>query len=96
MVLLVSISNVSPLLAAEKHPTTHSIQNKTIPADVKVLLNRLEEIKTIDKSALNRSEKRALRKEVRAIKSELKTKNHGVYLSVGAFIIIILLLVILL
>lgn len=37
-----------------------------------------------------------LRKEVRAIKSELKEKRHGVYVSVGAFIIIVLLIVILL
>lgn len=50
----------------------------------------------MDKSKLNRSEKKMLRKEVRAIKSELKEKRHGVYVSVGAFIIIILLLVILL
>lgn len=39
-----------------------------MPAEVKGMLNRLEEIKTMDKSTLNSSEKKTLRKEVRAIK----------------------------
>jgi hypothetical protein len=42
------------------------------------------------------SEKKALRKEVRAIKSELAATGNGVYFSVGAIIIIILLLILLL
>jgi hypothetical protein len=36
------------------------------------MLNRLEEIKEMDKSSLKSSEKKELRKEVREIKSELK------------------------
>jgi hypothetical protein len=53
------------------------------------MLNRLEEIKEMDKSSLKSSEKE-LRKEVREIKSELKRSGQGVYFSVGAIIIIIL------
>ena len=66
------------------------------PADAaaaKVMLDRLNEIDAIDKSTLKASEKRALRKEVRAIKNDL---NGGVYLSVGAIILIIVLLIVLL
>lgn len=58
------------------------------------LMNRLEEIKAMDKTSLSGQEKRTLRKEVRAIKKA--TDNGGVYLSVGAVIIIILLLILLL
>jgi hypothetical protein len=47
------------------------------------MLNRLEEIKEMDKSSLKSSEKE-LRKEVREIKSELKRSGQGVYFSVGA------------
>ena len=61
-----------------------------------VLVNRLEEIKEMDKSKMTRTEKKELRKEVKAIKSELRSTSNGVYLSVGAIIIIILLLILLL
>lgn len=97
MILLVSLSSISsPLFATEKNAMAIGSTSKEVPADVAKLLTRLETIKAMDKSALNRLEKKVLRKEVRAIKSELKEKRHGVYVSVGAFIIIILLLVILL
>lgn len=79
-------------------------QSKTLPvvtstaspadaAEAKVLLDRLSEIDAMDKSTLKSSEKRALRKEVRAIKNEL---SGGVYLSVGAILLIIILLIVLL
>jgi high-affinity K+ transport system ATPase subunit B len=59
-------------------------------------LVRLNEINTMDKSKLSHADKKALRKEVRTIKSELAANNGGVFLSVGAIIIIILLLILLL
>jgi hypothetical protein len=95
MALLLS-STPTVLFANEKDPI--GVQNETqeVPAEVTIQLNRLEEIKAMDKSDLSRSEKRSLRKEVRAIQSDLQTKKHGIYISIGAFIIIILLLVILL
>jgi hypothetical protein len=66
-------------------------------AEVNVLLARLNEINAIDKSKLKAPEKKELRKEVRAIKSELnEMSSKGVYLSVGAIIIIVLLLILLL
>jgi hypothetical protein len=60
------------------------------------LLARLNEIKAMDKSDLNFSEKRQLRKETRSIKHELKQINGGVYISATAIILIALLLIILL
>jgi hypothetical protein len=47
-------------------------RTKEIPAEVQVKLDRLEEIKEMDKSDLSRSEKEELRKEVREIKADLK------------------------
>lgn len=97
MMMVMSLSVVpTQMLAAEKNPTSVSNTPKEVPAEVKVLLNRLEEIKAMDKSSLNSAEKKELRKEVRAIKAELKSTGNGVYLSVGAIIIIILLLILLL
>lgn len=60
------------------------------------LLLRLDNIKAMDMSTLNSSEKQQLRKEVRSIKSKLSEMGGGVYLSVGAILLIVLLLVILL
>ena len=60
------------------------------------MLNRLHEIKDMDKNNLSRSEKKELRNEVKNIRKELKSNSRGIYLSVGAIIIIVLLLILLL
>ncbi|MFV5701214.1 hypothetical protein [Flavobacterium sp. XS2P12] len=97
MMMVLSLSVIpTTIIAAEKNPTTVSNNPKEVPAEVKVLLSRLDEIKMMDKSSMKSSEKKALRKEVRAIKSELASTGNGVYLSVGAIIIVILLLILLL
>ena len=59
------------------------------------LTNRLNEIQAMDKNSMSASEKKALRKELRAIKKVQSSSNGGIYLSVGAIIIIILLLILL-
>lgn len=88
--------SITPMFANSPEPAAVSTTTKEVPAEVKVMLNRLEEIKKMDKSELTSSERKSLRKEVRAIKTNLKSTGNGVYLSVGAIIIIILLLIILL
>ncbi|MEJ5994711.1 hypothetical protein WG904_09820 [Pedobacter sp. Du54] len=60
------------------------------------LVNRVEEIRSMDKSNLTREEKRALRKELKEMKEQARVLQQGVYLSVGAIIIIILLLILIL
>ena len=73
----------------------HPSPVKLLHANVLVL--RLDEIKSIDKSKLSTSEKKELKKELRSIKSEHKTTGGGgVYLSAGAIVIIILVLILLL
>lgn len=93
------LSAIIPLQLQAAAKTTPAATAATKPVDselVEALNARLVEIKEMDKSTLTRSEKRALRKEVREIKKELKTLSGGVYLSVGAIIIVLLLLVLLL
>ena len=97
MLMIASLTFIpNQISAAEKNPITTSDVPKEVPAEVKVLLLRLDEIKAMDKSELSSIEKKTLRKEVRDIKSTLKSTGNGVYLSVGAIIIIILLLILLL
>jgi uncharacterized protein (DUF2141 family) len=88
-------------------PTTSKAENVLKPKEkveltaeqaqqAQVMMNRLEEIKAMDKSNMTRAEKKALRKEVKSIKMAMADLNGGVYLSVGAIIIIVLLLILLL
>ncbi len=65
-------------------------------AEVKVLTTRLDEINAMDKSNMRAPEKRQLRKEVRSIKSRMAELGGGVYISVGALLIVIILLILLL
>ena len=67
-----------------------------IPAEAKALLLRLDGIKAKDLSKLEASEKKELREEVKSIKHELRSLGGGVYLSAGAIILIVILLIILL
>lgn len=60
------------------------------------LTNRVEEIRSMDKSNLSKQERRALRKELKEMKKQARELSGGVYLSVGAIIIIILLLILIL
>jgi hypothetical protein len=94
MLLLTSVS--IPSKAADGTVPASTTTSPVASAEAKALLNRLDEINAMDKTGLSRPEKKLLRKEVRSIKSELKTLNGGVYVSVGAIIIILLLLIILL
>jgi hypothetical protein len=63
---------------------------------VKQLSERLIEVRAMDRSALSADERKALRKEKRELKKELKVISGGVYLSVGVLLLIIILLIILL
>src|SRR4051812_27921457 len=63
-------------------------------AEAQRLIKRLEEIKAMDKTNMPRSQKKALRTEVKATQKKLKDSNGGIYLSAGAIILIIVLLII--
>jgi hypothetical protein len=67
-----------------------------VPVNSNALEARINAIKNMDRSNMSSSEKKALRKELRAMKHQARSSNGGVYLSVGAIIIIILLLILLL
>lgn len=97
MMMVLSLTLIpTTTFATEKNPITVTSTTKEVPENVKKMLSRLDEIKAMDKSTMKSSEKKALRKEVRAINAELRSTGNGVYLSVGAIIIIILLLILLL
>ena len=91
---------VSPTLKAALVVSTTTTTATVSSADLakeNTLIARVNEIKAMDKSNMSQSEKKGLRKELRSLKTQLKSvSGGGVYLSVGAIIIIILLLILLL
>lgn len=60
------------------------------------IINRVNEIQSMDKSNLSPDEKRVLRKELTGLKKQAEGLDKKVYLSVGAIIIVILLLILIL
>lgn len=65
-------------------------------AELESISKRVEEIKSMDRSSLNKAERKALRKEVKELKKRADFLNQNVTLSLGAIIIILLLLIIIL
>lgn len=84
-------SMVVPAFAGEPVPVEPTEKTTTEKA-----LTRIEEIRHMDRSQLTSSEKKELRKELRLLKKESKPKKNGIYLSVGALIVIGVLLILLL
>lgn len=96
LVLLVTlILSPNSASATENNPVPVEKTTTEIPAEVKSMLNRLEEIKNMDKSSLKPIERKELRKEVRAIKKNIRKSGNGIYISSGAIILILLILLIL-
>jgi tRNA pseudouridine-54 N-methylase len=98
-ILAISIATIVPV---SSNASKGSLIKKEVVVNaaqterVKQITARLYEIKAMDKSSMSKSEKKALRKEVKSMKQEMRDGNNGIYLSVGAVIIILLLLIILL
>jgi predicted Mrr-cat superfamily restriction endonuclease len=86
-------------------PATTTMNTTVKSAETEARIARFNEIKAMDNSTLSSSEKKELRAETRSIKKEMKANGEityvegghgGLYVSVGAVIVIVVLLVILL
>jgi len=93
--MLLAFYPIESKASIKTNTTSLPVDKPAESARANTLLLRLDEINKMDKSNLKSSEKKVLRKEVRSIKKELTAMGSGVYISVGAIIIIVLLLVLL-
>lgn len=94
-ICILSAFSLTDVNATEaNHPKAPATETP-IPAEIQVLINRVYEIREMDRSNLTTVERKELKQELRGIKSELKAVQ-GIYLSIGALIIIILLLILIL
>jgi hypothetical protein len=92
LLTLIIIMSAISAWATEKNPVV-PIEHRQ--EQMNRLEQRLEEIRAIDTKRLTKDEKRALRGEVKQIKKEMKALSGGVYISIGALILIVLLLILL-
>ncbi len=99
LLMTVTVINSYAASYSSERPERESI-NEMTEAQKKARLEeiqvRVNEIKDMDKSALSRAERKAIKKEVRDMRKESKEMKGGIYLSVGAVIIIILVLILIL
>ena len=66
-------------------------------ARIETLTKRVEAIKAMNRSKMSRVERAELRKELRDINKEAKAiRGQGIYISLGALLVIVLLLILLL
>lgn len=95
LMLLAALSfNVNFAFAANDKPKTELTAEQR--DELNRITSRVEEIKAMDKSKLSKADRKALRKELKEMKQKANAIGGGVYLSVGAILIIILLLIIIL
>lgn len=93
--LLLTIQPIQLKALSASAPTSIDVSKPIDATEANHLLSRLNEINDMDKSDLKSSEKKKLRKEVRSIQHRLNPAGGGVYISVGAIILIVILLIIL-
>jgi hypothetical protein len=91
LAILLSLTfNPSSISAQPAAETTHMTEAE----QAKHMLNRLDEIKKMDPKQMSKAEKKNIRREVKAIEKKLSAISGGVYISAGALIVILILLII--
>lgn len=97
MLLLLSPFAQLPLKAEHTAVSTSAYSDKTgRRGNEKATLARLKAIRELAKTKLSAAEKKELREEVKAIKSKSERPGGAIYISTGALVLIIVLLIILL
>lgn len=93
--MLVSLLPVEAKAEGAPIPVTTITTAVNETAEAQAMLTRLNEIKAMDLKGLSSAERKQLRHEVKDMKKQMRS-GEGVYLSVGAIILIAVLLLLLL
>src|SRR5690554_2563485 len=93
--ILFLFTAIAPVAMA--NPPEKDKDKPTLTAEEKVRLEeitfRVEEIKAMEFSNMSRDELKDVKRELKDLKKEAKRASGGIYLSVGAIIIILLVLI---
>jgi predicted GTPase len=82
-------------VSAIKDKLSKNPEIKLNDEEIQCLVDRVKEIRGMDKKELSKDEKRALRSEVKDIKQILKEQDYVVYISLTALLLILLLIILL-
>ena len=85
-------SKTNSKAVVENSATLAKKENKLTAEEVAVMTARVEEIRDMDKTNMTTMEKRELRKEVKAIKENVRKDGGVIYISVGTVLLIVLIL----
>ena len=92
-VLIFTSMTTNAALVSNNQPSKAMEQTDSRLAEIK---QRVEEIRAMDKSQLNKRERRNLRNELKDMKRELKRREGGIYISTAAIIAAVLLVALIL
>jgi hypothetical protein len=81
--------------ATDKLAIPVKTENKLSEEELSRMTRRVEEIRDMDKTNMTGKEKRALKKELKGIKENVRRDGTVVYISTGTLILIIILIIIL-
>ena len=93
LILIAAAIPVKSFAAINLKPLSDSTANARMLSDI---VNRVTEIQRMDKANLSITEKRQLKKELKEMKQKAEGLDKRIYLSVGAIILIILLVLLIL
>jgi hypothetical protein len=95
LMILITVSSMNVKAETVVADATSAAEVELVEqSDADMLVQRLEEIKQMDKSQLTFQEKRELRKEVKAISKELKERPY-LYISSAALLVILIVVLLL-
>ena len=89
-------SNTDPETTPDNPIAPTKTENKLSEEEISRLTKRVEEIRDMDKSELTGKERRDLRKELKAIKEDVRRQGQYVYVGVGTLLVILILVLLLL
>jgi hypothetical protein len=88
-------ANTDPKAAPDKLAVPNKTENKLSEEEISRLTKRVEEIRDMDKTGMAVKEKRALKKELKGIKENVRKNGGAIYIGGGTLLLIIILVLLL-
>jgi hypothetical protein len=88
--------NPDPKSEPESPAVTAIAENNLSEDEINILIARVEEIRDMDKSNLTATERRDLRRELKAIKEDVRRQGGYIYIGAGTLLVILILVLLLL
>jgi hypothetical protein len=99
LVMIFSLSafaaKTDPKTSPDKVAVPIKTENKLSDEEISRLTKRVEEIRAMDKTGMAVKEKRALKKELKGIKENVRKDGGYIYIGAGTLVLIIILILLL-